>query len=131
MMDWGCVSVMNVAMALWGALCSAETDLWRNHLDELLEHFATEYAAAGGPALDLSLLRTQLMLYVAVMGMAWLLEVPDIVRTAVPDPAGVADRRDPRIAGTEAVRAPLLMLSNALNLWDTEDFGALLDRMPT
>lgn len=53
------------------------------------------------------------------------------MRTAVPDLAGVADRRDPRIAGTEAVRAPLLMLSNALYLWDTEDFGALLDRMPT
>lgn len=131
LMDWGCVSVMNVAMALWGALCSAETDLWRNHLDELLEHFATEYAAAGGPALDLPLLRTELMLYVAVMAVAWLLEVPDIVRTAVPDLADVADRRDPRISGTEAVRAPLLMLSNALYLWDTEDFGALLDLIPT
>lgn len=71
------------------------------------------------------------MLYVAVMAVAWLLEVPDIVRTAVPDLADVADRRDARISGTEAVRAPLLMLSNALYLWDTEDFGALLDLIPT
>ncbi|WP_255460519.1 MULTISPECIES: hypothetical protein [unclassified Mycolicibacterium] len=34
---------------------------------------------------------------------------------------------DPYVAGTEAVRAQLLMLSNVLHLWETRDFGALLD----
>lgn len=131
LMDWGCVSVMNVAMALWGALCSAETDLWRDHLDELLEHFATEFTTAGGPELDTALLRTQLVLYAVVMGVAWLLDTPRMVRAAIPDLAKVDDRRDPRISGTEAVRAPLLMLSNVLHLWETEDVGALLGRVPT
>ncbi|WP_238390901.1 MULTISPECIES: hypothetical protein [unclassified Mycolicibacterium] len=37
------------------------------------------------------------------------------------------DRMDPYVAGTEAVRAQLLMLSNVLHLWETRDFGALLD----
>lgn len=129
LMDWGCVSVMNVAMALWGALCSAETELWRDHLDELLGHFAAEFAAAGGPLLDLELLRSQLMLYIAVMGVAWLLEVPAFVLAAVPDLAEVADRRDPRISGNEPVRAQLLMLSNVLHLWSTADFGVLLDQI--
>ena len=80
LMDWGCVSVMNVAMALWGALCSAETDLWREHLVDLLEHFVIEFTTVGGPELDTALLRTQLVLYAVVMGVAWLLDTPRIVR---------------------------------------------------
>lgn len=125
LMDWGCVSVMNVAMALWGSLCSAETEVWEKHLDGLLEHFVTEFHAAGGPALDIVRLRTQLMLYAAVMGVTWLLAAPAHLTTALPDRN--IDRFDPRIASNEPVRAQLLMLSNCLHLWDTQDFGALLD----
>lgn len=129
LMDWGCVSVMNVAMALWGALCSAETDLWREHLVDLLEHFAIEFTTVGGPELDTALLRTQLVLYAVVMGWpgSW---TPLALCAAIPDLADVVDRRDPRISGTEAVRAPLLMLSNVLHLWGTKDVGALLGRVP-
>ncbi|WP_371454690.1 hypothetical protein [Mycobacterium sp. GA-1841] len=128
LMDWGCASVMNVAMALWGSLCSAETTLWDNHLDELLAHFAAEFHAAGGPELDLPRLRHQLVLYAAVMGVAWLLDAPTHLQSTLPDRE--IDRFDPVIAGNEAVRSPLLMLSNVLYLWDTEDFGALLDAEP-
>lgn len=130
LMDWGCVSIMNVAMALWGSLCSAETEMWEKYLDHLLTHFATEYAGAGGPDLDPVILRTQLMLYVAVMGVAWLLDTPGFLAAAVPDLAEIADRHDPRISSDESVRAPLLMLNNMLYLWETEDFGALLTRLP-
>ncbi|MFV8302762.1 hypothetical protein [Mycolicibacterium peregrinum] len=129
LMDWGCASVMNVAMALWGSLCSAETALWDQHLDVLLTHFASEYLAAGGPVLDVDRLRTQLMLYAAVMGVAWLLDVPAhlqaYLEATAPDHR--IDRFDPRIADNEPVRAPLLMLSNVLHLWAAQDFGALLD----
>ncbi|MFV8163235.1 hypothetical protein ACNQVK_14270 [Mycobacterium sp. 134] len=125
LMDWGCVSVMNVAMALWGSLCSAETEVWEQHLDGLLTHFADEFHAAGGPVLDIARLRAQLMLYAAVMGVTWLLGAPAHLTAALPDQH--IDRFDPRIADNEPVRAPLLMLSNVLHLWDTKDFGALLD----
>ncbi|CRZ13260.1 hypothetical protein [Mycolicibacterium neworleansense] len=125
LMDWGCVSVMNVAMALWGSLCSAETEIWEQHLDGLLEHFAAEFHAAGGPALDTARLRTQLVLYAAVMGVAWLLDAPAHLEAALPDQN--IDRFDARIADNESVRAQLLMLSNFLRLWETQDFGALLD----
>lgn len=125
LMDWGCVSVMNVAMALWGSLCSAETEIWERHLDGLLAHFAAEFRAAGGPALDIARLRAQLMLYAAVMGVTWLLDAPTYLQTALPDPT--IDRFDPRIADNEPVRSQLLMLSNVLHLWDTQDFGTLLD----
>jgi len=36
-------------------------------------------------------------------------------------------RNDPNIKDDESVRAPLQMLSNALNLWETAKFGDLLD----
>jgi hypothetical protein len=55
-MDWGCVGRMNVAMAIWGAMCSAETTMWDHHLDELLSHFGTEFHTCGGSALDLGVL---------------------------------------------------------------------------
>ena len=125
LMDWGCVSVMNVAMALWGSLCSAETEIWEQHLDGLLGHFAAEFHAAGGPVLDIARLRAQLMLYAAVMGVTWLLGAPAHLAAALPDQH--IDRFDPQIADNEPVRAQLLMLSNVLHLWDTQDFGALLD----
>ncbi|OBG89175.1 hypothetical protein A5699_15110 [Mycobacterium sp. E802] len=127
LMDWGCISVMNVAMALWGSLCSAETGMWEDHLDELLAHFATEFHAAGGQGLDVNLLRQQLVLYAAVMGVAWLLDVPTHLRAVLPDRN--LDRFDPVIAESEAIRSPLLMLNNVLHLWATEDFGALLDAL--
>ncbi|MGV0814984.1 hypothetical protein ABQF34_23720 [Mycolicibacterium boenickei] len=128
LMDWGCVSVMNVAMALWGSLCSAETELWDQHLDALLTHFATEFRAAGGLGLDIARLRTQLTLYAAVMGVSWLLDAPTYLQSYLDAPTADhrIDRFDPRIADNEPVRAPLLMLSNVLYLWDTQDFGALL-----
>ena len=34
---------------------------------------------------------------------------------------------DPLIKDDESVRAPLQMLTNALNLWETQQFGDLLD----
>ncbi|MBU9766003.1 hypothetical protein FR943_19425 [Mycobacterium sp. TNTM28] len=125
LLDWGCVSVMNVAMALWGSLCSAETELWERHLDMLLDHFVAEFQAAGGPTLDLTRLRSQLVLYAAVMGVAWLLDAPAHLQTVLP--AGGSDRTDRCVSGNEAVRSELLMLSNVVHLWDTEDFGAMLD----
>src|SRR5690606_29506218 len=47
LMDWGNVSQMNVAMALWGCLSAAETDLWNEHLPELLDLFVREFANRG------------------------------------------------------------------------------------
>ena len=41
LMDWGCVSQMNMGMALWGAMSGAETALWDRHLDELLHVFVS------------------------------------------------------------------------------------------
>ncbi|NGY03370.1 hypothetical protein [Solimonas terrae] len=130
LLDWGCVSLMNVAMAIWGALSGARTQLWDDHLDALLALFVSEFRAAGGPALDVARLRQQLLRYVAIMGLAWLLDAPPYIRAQVPELDEVRDRFDPRLRGNEVARVQLQMLTNFLNLWQTRDFGSLLDDLP-
>ncbi len=76
LMDWGCVSQMNVAMAIWGCLCAAETAMWNTHLDELLQLVCTEVHDSGGPCMEPSVLGAHLQVYVALMGITWLLDVP-------------------------------------------------------
>ena len=110
-----------------GALSGAEIDLWDSHLDDLLHLVVTEIRDCGGPALDESELRCQIMLYAAVMGVAWLLDIPALIRARFGESARGFTRMHPAIKDDESVRAPLLMLTNVLNLWDTQRFGYLLD----
>jgi hypothetical protein len=53
--------------------------------------------------------------------------VPALIRSRFGDSARSLSRNDPNIKDDESVRAPLQMLTNALNLWDTAKFGDLLD----
>lgn len=126
LLDWGCVGQLNMGMALWGAMSGAETDLWERHFGELLEVFVSEAERLGAPRLDPDRLRRHTLLYAAVMGVAWLLDVPALIRkrfgAATPE-----SRTDPRIRNDESVRAPLQMLSNLLSLWERHDVGDLLD----
>ncbi len=126
LMDWGCVSQMNLGMAIWGAMSGAETEMWNQHLDELLQLFVAEVQRGGGPDLDPDRLRRHTLLYAAVMGVAWLLDVPALIRTRF-GAAAPGSRTDPRIRDDESVRAPLQMLSNLLNLWERHRLGDLLD----
>ena len=100
--------------------------VWNRHLDELLHLFVAEVHRCGGPNLDPDRLRRHTLLYAAVMGVAWLLDVPALISKRfgadLPD-----DRRDPRIKDDASVRAPLQMLSNLLNLWERHRVGDLLD----
>jgi hypothetical protein len=128
LLDWGCVSQMNLGMAIWGAMSGAETELWSDHVDELLGLFVAEVRGCGGPDLDVERLLGHTLLYAASMGVAWLLDVPALIRARCGAPAPV-DRKDPRIAGDESVRAPLQMLSNVLHLWERHDLGHLLDSL--
>ncbi|MEV3902174.1 hypothetical protein AB0K11_07585 [Mycobacterium sp. NPDC050551] len=126
LLDWGCVSRMNVAMAIWGSLSGAETALWDESFDELTQVFCAEVVASGGPALDPAELRRHVLRYTALMGITWLLGVPALVAARVPDAGPDTTRFDPRIRDDESVRAPLQMLSNVLNLWRTRDLAAAL-----
>lgn len=125
LMDWGCVGQMNLGMALWGAMSGAENDMWDAHLEELLELFVAEFERCGGPRLELDRLRRHTLLYAAVMGVAWLFDVPALLRKRFN--TAPTSRRDARIRDDEGVRAPLQMLSNLLLLWQRYPLGDLLD----
>ena len=125
LLDWGCVGQLNMGMAIWGAMSGAETDLWNEHFDELLELFVSEVERVGGPRLDPDRLRRHTLLYAATMGVAWLLDVPALIRARFGDTAP-GSRMDPRIAADESVRAPLQMLANVLNLWDRNRMESLV-----
>lgn len=127
LLDWGCVSQLNVAMAIWGALCSAEIRLWDDHLDELLALFVTKYWGSGGPALAAAEIKDHIVLYAVLMGITWLLDVPAYLRSRLP--VTVTDRQHPLIAADEPVRARLQMFTNFLNVWESHDVCALLDRI--
>ena len=84
-MDWGCVSQLNVAMAIWGAMSAAEIDLWDDHFDEFLELFCNEVVVSGGPTLDPAALKRQVTLYALLMGVRWLMDVPALIRSRRPE----------------------------------------------
>ena len=119
--DWGGVGQHHLAMCLWGCLSSADQDLWHDHLDELLSFFVAEYAASGGPQIDVAELRLHLQLYVGTMGLCWLMDAPPRIRGAVPDIADCETRMDPRILANETARVQLQMMSNFLCFWEASD----------
>lgn len=126
LLDWGCVGQMNMGMAIWGAMSGAETDMWNEHFGLLLDVFVAEAQGCGGPRLDPDRLGRHTLLYAAVMGVAWLLDVPALMGKRF-GAAAPGSRMDPRIRDDESVRAPLQMLSNLLNLWERHRVGDLLD----
>ncbi len=107
-------------------MSGAETEMWSVHLDELLQLFVAEFERYAGPRLDPDRLRRHTLLYAAVMGVPWLLDVPALLRKRFGD-AAPSSRRNPRIRNDEGVRAPLQMLSNLLFLWERHRVGDLLE----
>ncbi len=126
LMDWGCVSQLNLAMAIWGAMSGAENQLWDRHFDEFAQLVCDEVHASGGPRLEPAELQRQVLLYAVLMGIRWLLDVPALIRAKAPD---ATRRTDPPIRDDEGVRAPLQMLTNVLNLWSSTDLSGALAQL--
>jgi hypothetical protein len=126
LMDWGNVCQMNVAMAIWGCLSGAEIEIWNDHLDDLLTLFVSEFKKTGGAAIDLQVLKRHLTIYVAMMGLNWMLDTP-LTLLKIPDLAEVGSRFDSRIADNERARAQLLIMTAFLNLWEKEDMVRVID----
>lgn len=129
LMDWGRVRQLNVAFALWGCLSGAELHIWDAHLDELLALFIRELRDQGGPDLDIAELRLHLLLYATVMGVAQLLEAPARILFRLPEAATASGPHDAVFLKSETARNQLHILTVLLNLWETHDLGADLDRV--
>ncbi len=130
LLDWANVSQMNLAMAIWGCLSGAEIEIWDEHLEELLTLFAQEFEICGGPRLDLEELRKHLVVYTAMMGLGWLLDIPHRL-ARIPGLGEARDRRHPLIESDERNRAQLVVLTAFLNLWERSDVAGVLADLDT
>lgn len=129
LMDWGNVSQMNMAMAIWGCLSAAEVSIWDDHLDELLALFVSEFTACGGGNIDVEVLKCHLLIYVAMMGLAWMLDMPLKTLSRIPDLDKVKDRFDPAIENNERARAQIVIMTDFLNLWQQQDMEQVIAMM--
>jgi hypothetical protein len=127
--DWGRVGQIHLVAALFGCLFTATTEVHDERLDELLAFFIDEYADQGGPRLDLAELKLHLDVYVAGMGVAWMLEFPERVLLRLPEAATASGPRDPVFLKSEPARNQLHCITVVMNLWRNHDFGAAIDRV--
>ena len=118
----------NVAFSLWGALSGAPQSIWDDELDGLLRLFIEELQCHGGPRLELPVLQLHLQLYIAMMGLSYFIASPSRIILARPDVFSAAGPFDPMFRASETARNNLHILGIFLNLWRTQDFGAVLDR---
>jgi hypothetical protein len=129
LMDWGGAGQMNIAVALWGCLIGAEPVTWDNHLDELLDLFVDEIRENRGPHLDPAELKLYVELHGAITGLNYLLDLPSKILFRLPEAKRASGPHDEMFDGNDEARCQLNMLSVFLNLWETHDVGASLDRM--
>ncbi len=129
LLDWGRVRQLNLAYAIWGCMLRAPQYIWDVHLDELLTLFTDEIHAGGGPRLQIGKLRLHLDLYVAVMGLATASVAPERILFRLPEAIHASGPLDPVFQKSAQARNFLQIYTNFLGLWQSQDFGASLDRM--
>ena len=126
LIDWGAVGQMSVAKSIYGAFSGAGTDLWDNHLDTILATFIEAHAHSGGGVLNPAELRSHVLLFVGLMGVAYLLDAPAIIERRVPNLELITDPLDPALLQIEDARVQLHMLTMFLNQWQSRHIGQLL-----
>lgn len=130
LLDWGMVRQMNVGISLWGGLSAASPDLWSGGgLDALLGLFAAEYHAQGGPDVDVAVLGLHFDLSVAMMGLALMMDAPELIASRLPNHARASDRLDPALREDQVGHGFLHVFTAFLELWASRDFGAALTRI--
>ena len=121
-LDWANAGQLSVAQSITGAISGAETFIWDDHLDELLTVFIEEYAARGGPELDLHELRLHVLLNTA-SGLAHSMGAPLAIAREVEDVGALESSRDSRLSEHENARIQLHMTTKLLNVWQTRGLG--------
>ncbi len=123
LMDWAMVGQMSVAQSISGAIGGAETWLWDEHLEQLLDLFAEEFAAHGGPRIDAQELKRHILLLLAVAGVSYFMSAPVAIEREIDDLDAVDSYRDARFQQHENARIQLHMMTKMLNVWQTRKLG--------
>jgi hypothetical protein len=129
LMDWGRVRQLNLAFAIWGSLNAAPHWLWDEHLDELLAFFVDELHRHGGPLLDAGRLKLYMDMYIATMGLTWLIEAPMRILHYLPEAARATGPMDPLFLDCERARNQRHVSTLFLSLWERHGFGRSLDHV--
>lgn len=129
MMDWAMVGQMSVAQSIHGAISGAETSLWDEHLDDILQLFVDEYASHGGPRLDVDELRLHILLLLAVAGISYFMSAPVAIEREIDDLDAAESYRDADFRQAENARIQLHMMTKMLNVWETRKLGELVERV--
>jgi hypothetical protein len=128
-LDWANAGQLSVAQSITGAMSGAEPSLWDEHLDHLLTVFLEEYAASGGPLLDLDELRLHVLL-MAASGVTHSMGAPVALPREIDDIGALESSRDPRLARHENARIQLHMATRLLCLWRARRLGDVVRALP-
>jgi hypothetical protein len=129
LMDWANAGQISVAQSVSGAISGAEPFIWDEHLDELLTVFIEEYAAQGGPQLNLDEMRLHNLLIVAVSGVAHSMGAPIAIERDIADIDAVESYQDDCFREHENARIQLHMMTKMLNVWQTRGLGDLVRKL--
>jgi len=127
--DWANAGQISVAQSVSGAISGAEPVVWNEHLDELLTAFIEEYAAAGGPRLNLDELRLHNLLIVAVSGLAYAMGAPIALERDIQDLGAVESNQDACFREHESARIQLHVMTKMLNVWQTRKLGDVVRKL--
>merc|ERR1719362_1369246 len=98
--DWGGFGVLSIGHKLWWVLNCADHGEVANNLDAYIESFCSGYREYGGPELDHSVLKMQIMITVFENTNFMVAAVPNCFKMcAQKEWATIEDRRDRRISG--------------------------------
>jgi len=122
-MDWANAGQISVAQSVSGAISGAEPFIWNEHLDELLTEFIQEYAAQGGPRLNIDELRLHNLLIVVVSGVGYSMGAPIAIEREIADIGAIESYRDGCFSKHENARIQLHMMTKMLNVWQTRKLG--------
>lgn len=125
-LDWGGVCQMNLAQSFVGMTCAAETAFLAQHEEALMQLVLEQYAASGGPVVDLPTFARSVQLSMAVLGTAWMLDAPSLIAAEIPDYRSLENRYDPRIRDIFITRAQLQLMIVYLEEWRRLDMGTLI-----
>lgn len=79
-LDWGGLSKDHIGRKLWWSFYGAELHMLEQHLEELLQLVVDTYAAEGGPALDIRVLRRDFLLAALDQALGLMGSVPMIYK---------------------------------------------------
>jgi hypothetical protein len=127
--DWANAGQISAAQSINGAISGAEPFIWNEHLDELLNVYIDEFAAQGGPRIDIDELRLHILLIVAVSGVAYSMNAGIAIEREIENIDSVHSHQDDCFVKHENARIQLHMMTKMLNVWQTRKLGDVIRQL--